>query len=144
MILHGGLHLIWEALAKLVEGADRPSVFRLSLRVVALGAISVCGGAGVVGTVGRGVLIAALVLLANVGCLGGASSGGSLGGGWPSSSDWVLGGEGSSVRGKGLHGACLCRERLRSVRLSSPSWKSSISLLLVGVIRRRRMLAMFR
>ena len=131
-------------MAKLVEGADRPSVFRLSLRFVALGAISVCGGAGVVGAVGRGVLIAALVLLANVGCLGGASSGGSLGGGWPSPSDWVLVGEGISVRGKSLHGACFCKERLRSVRLSSPLWKSSISLLLVGVIRRRRMLAMFR
>ena len=109
MILHGGLHLIWNALVKLVEGADRPSVFRLSLRFVALCAIGVCGGAGVVGVVGRGVLVPALVLLAKVGCLGGASSGGSSWGGWPSSSDGMLGDAGASVRGMSLHGACFCR-----------------------------------
>ena len=46
--------------------------------------------------------------------------------------------------GWSLHGACFCKERLRSVRLSSPSWWSSISLLLVGVIMRRRIQAISR
>ena len=100
--------------------------------------------AGMVGVVGRVVLTAVLVVLASLGRLGGVSSGGSFGGGWSPPSGWVLGGVASSVRGKSLHGACFCKERVRSVRLNSPSWNSSTSLLVVGVIRRRRMLAMFR
>ena len=49
-----------------------------------------------------------------------------------------------SVSGWGLHGAGFCKERVRSVRLSSPSWRSSISVSLVGVMKRRRVLAMLR
>ena len=73
IVLHGGLHLIWKEVVKSVVGSVRPRVFRLSLRVAGFGADCVGGGAGVVGMVVRGVL----VLLATVGCLGGASSGGS-------------------------------------------------------------------
>ena len=58
---------------KSVVGAVRPRVFRLSLRFAGFVADSVGGGAGVVGIVVRGVL----VLAVTVGCLGGASSGGS-------------------------------------------------------------------
>ena len=72
-VLHCGLHLIWKEVAWSVVGADRPIVFRLSLRFAGFGADCVGGGAGLIGIVVRG----ALVLLAKVGCLGGASLGGS-------------------------------------------------------------------
>ena len=54
----------------------------------------------------------------------------------------MLGDADASVIGTSLHGACFCRERVRSVRLRSPLWKSSMSLLLLGVMRRKRMFAM--
>ena len=73
MVLQGGLHLIWKDVARSVLGAVRPRVFRLGLRFAGFDADCVGGGAGFVGIVVRGVL----VLLAKVGCLGGASLGGS-------------------------------------------------------------------
>ena len=117
------------------------------MRLSVLGVVAVSGSAGVAGVAGvvaRGVLVAVLVLLASLGWLGGVASGGSQGGGWSPPSCWVLGGVALSVTEKCLHGACFCRERLRSVRLRFPKWKSSTSLLLVGVMKRSNMLAMFR
>ena len=109
--------------------------------------VAVTGSAGeavVADVVARGVRVGFLVLLASLGRLSGVPSGGSLGGGWSPPSCWVVGGVALSVKGRSLHGAGCCKERLRSVRLSSPSWKSSISLLLVGVINRSKIQAMFR
>ena len=54
----------------------------------------------------------------------------------------VLGGADTSGVGASLHGACFGHEGVRSVRLRSPLWKSSMSLLFVGVMRRKAMLAM--
>ena len=136
-----------KAMVRSVVGADLPSVLRLSLRLCVLGVVAVSGSAGVAGVAGvvaRGVPVAVLVLLASLGRLGGVPSGGSLGGGWWPPSCWVLGGVALSVTGRSLHGACFCRERLRSVRLSFPIWKSSTSLLLVGVMKRSKIHAMSR
>ena len=105
-------------------GAVRPRVFRLSLRLAGLAGLE--GGCvlGVVFVEVRGVL----VLLVMVGCLGGASSGGSSPGERPSSSGGVFGDAGASMIGPSLQGACLRRERVRRVRLKPPLWKSSVSL----------------
>ena len=130
-----------------VVGADLPSVLRLSKRLGVLGVVVVRGSgalAGAAGVVARGVPVAVLVFLASLGRLGGVASGGSQGGGWSPPSCWVIGGVALSVTAKCLHGACFCRERLRSVRLSFPSWKRSSSLLLVGVVKRSRIHAMSR
>ena len=112
------------------------------VKVVAVSGIA--GEAGIAGVVARGVRVGVLVLLASLGRLSRVPSGGSLSGGWSPPSCWVVGGVALSVKGRSLHGAGFCNERLRSVRLSSPSWKSSISLLLVGVMRRKRVRAMSR
>ena len=103
---------------------------RLSVLVV----VAVSGSAGVAGVAGvvaRGVPVAVLVLLASLGRLGGVASGGSQGGGWSPPSCWVRGGVALSVTAKCLHGACFCRERLRSVRLSFPTMEE-IEFLVVG------------
>ena len=122
-------------------------MLRLSLRFGVLGVVAVSGSgalAGVAGVVARGVPVAVFVFLASLGWLGGVASGGSQGGGWSPPSCWVLGGVALSVTEKCLHGVCFCRERPRSVRLSSPTWKSSNSLLLVGVMKRSKIHAMSR
>jgi len=110
--------------------------------------VAVTGSAGeavVADVVARGVRVGFFfVLLASLGRLCGVPSGGPFGGGWSPPSCWVVGGVALSVKGRSLHGAGFCKERLRSVRLSSHLWKSSISLLLVGVINRSKIEAMFR